>query len=741
MTLAANGRLQVESSGILTVSGAIGGPGRLLIGSPPNLAGLVVMHAANTYGGGTDITGGTLRLGSNGRLPDGGTVTVDALFDLNGVNDTIGGLAGGGAVSLGFGNLTIGGAASTTFGGILTGSGGLVKNGTGTLTLEGANLHTGPTTVNQGRLLINGAQQSSPVVVNGGILGGVFGQMGSLTANAGQVSPGASPGVLFAAGGVTLGASSVFRVEIDGTQKFSDYDQLVLAGPLSIADATLIVSVGFAPAPGTSFTILDKLSAGPVTGTFAGLPEGGTVQAGSVALRISYAGGDGNDVTLTFLTVKTYLSEGAVNDFFDTQLALINPSATSAANVTLRFLKSDVTTVTSSLAVPALTRRTVNVKDVPNMNPAEFSTVVESDVPVIAERTMTWGANAYGSHAETGVDSPGTRWFLAEGATHSGFNLFYLIQNADTSAADVEVTYLLPAPAPPVIKTYQVAPNSRFNIWVNLEDAALAATDISAALRVTNGVPIIVERAMYLDGLAGLFAAGHESAGVKAPALSWFLAEGATGAYFDLFVLIANPGLSDADVTVTFLLPSGATVVRNYTISARSRFNIWVDLEDPQLADTQVSTTVSSTNGIPVVVEHAMWWPGEPATWHEAHNSAGATTTGTQWALAEGEEGGIRNLETYILIANTSSFLGTAQVTLLFEDGTTAGKLFALNPTSRLNVSVRAEFPVALGRRFGAIVQSLGATPAQLVVERAMYSDALGVHWAAGTNALASKLQ
>ena len=56
---------------------------------------------------------------------------------------------------------------------------------------------------------------------------------------------------------------------------------------------------------------------------------------------------------------------------------------------------------------------------------------------------------------------------------------------------------------------------------------------------------------MYLDqagpdGTFGtsddvLFSAGHESAAVRAPALQWFLAEGATGPYFDEFILIANP--------------------------------------------------------------------------------------------------------------------------------------------------------------------------------------------------------
>ena len=56
-------------------------------------------------------------------------------------------------------------------------------------------------------------------------------------------------------------------------------------------------------------------------------------------------------------------------------------------------------------------------------------------------------------------------------------------------------------------------------------------------------------------------------------------------------------------------------------------------------------------------------------------------------------------------------------------------------------MDVEPEFPAAAGKVFGAIVESVGATPAQIVVERAVYYNAGGVFWAAGTNALATKLQ
>ena len=46
----------------------------------------------------------------------------------------------------------------------------------------------------------------------------------------------------------------------------------------------------------------------------------------------------------------------------------------------------------------------------------------------------------------------------------------------------------------------------------------------------------------------------------QSPSPRWFLAEGATGDYFDLFVLMANPTDTAATVDATYLLPDGTTV-------------------------------------------------------------------------------------------------------------------------------------------------------------------------------------
>jgi hypothetical protein len=410
----------------------------------------------------------------------------------------------------------------------------------------------------------------------------------------------------------------------------------------------------------------------------------------------------------------------------------------------LRFQTRTGDQVTQPVEIPPQQDATVVVNTLPGLDHAEFSTVVESDGVLAVHRTMTWDpVRGYGSHMEGAVAAPATTWYLAEGSTHAGFQLFYLLQNPGAVPADVEIRFLLPS-GPPVVKTYTVAAGSRFNVWVNTEPE-LTRTDCSAVIRSTNGVPIIVERAMYLDSGGLMFGAGHESAGVTEPAPAWFLAEGATGPYFDLFVLLANPGLGPAHVTATYLLPSGATLIKPYTVAPESRQTVWVDLEDARLADTAVSTTLVAD--VPILVERAMWWPGGFTTWQEAHNSFGATVTGTVWEVGAGEvTGPPANGQTYVLVANTSATPATVAVTLLFDDGTPAvTRTFPVAPTSRFNVDVRAEFPEAVGKRFGVRVESQGVAgppAAQIVVEAARYhDDGAGVVWAAGTNALATRIR
>lgn len=432
-------------------------------------------------------------------------------------------------------------------------------------------------------------------------------------------------------------------------------------------------------------------------------------------------------------TFARYFAEGATGTFFDVRFALFNPTATPARTA-LRFLTAEGVAIRQSVSLAPGGRFDVDPELVAGLENAAFSTIVEADATLVVDRTMAWDRNHYGSHAERGIPAPTDIWYFAEGATHSGFQLFYLFQNPNNSAVDVDVTYLRPNRTP-FTKRYNVAANSRTNVWVNRDDSRLSWTDVSAAI-VSSG-PIVAERAMYLNSQGKTFGAGHASAGVTETSTQWLLAEGATGAMFDLFVLLANPTASAADVSVSYLLSGGGIIERAYRIPARSRYTIWVDLEDPRLADTSVSTMVRSTNNVPIIVERAMWWPGPTAaTWREASGTAGATRAAQRWALADGESGGDFGAETYVLIANTEARQGDARVTFYFASGGSTSRTIPLPPNSRTTIAVGAEVPEARNKRYATLVESIGASPVNVVVERAMYSNAEGVAWAAGTSVI-----
>jgi hypothetical protein len=456
-----------------------------------------------------------------------------------------------------------------------------------------------------------------------------------------------------------------------------------------------------------------------------------------------------------------YFAEGATSDLFETRFALANPNDVPAT-VALRFTSALAASGTTLTLSPHASRKVVLPLDA-YLGRADFSTLVESDQFVVADRLMTWNrVERYGSHGERATVAPSPVWYLAEGATHSRFDLFYLVQNPGDVASDVRVTYLRPS-GPPLTKDYRVAARSRFTIWVNVElfpgDAAtrpgLSNTDVSAVVESLDGTPIIVERAMYqtrsdapADARGTAFEAGHASAGVTAPATTWFFAEGATGDFFDLFLLVANPHPDAVVLRGTYLCADGRTYTKLYTVPPASRFNIWVDWERFDghtgfpLADVAVSTTLEVIAGGPVVAERAMWWPGPVYTsWTEAHNSAGATAAARRWGIAEGMVADTQRTDTYYLVANPSDTEARVRVTLLFEDGTAPiGKTFTVAAHSRFNVDVRTLFPEAAGKGFGAVIESAEPGAVPIVVEWSIYSDALGTFWAAGANALATPM-
>ncbi len=173
-------------------------------------AGTLVLSGTNVGIGATAIVGGTLQASTDGALNPNSALTLTdattAVLDLNGTTNAIGSLAGGGAaggnITLGAGTLTVGGLnTSTTYAGAITGSGGVVKAGTGTLVLSANQAYTGPTLVTAGSLEVNGVLASSSVTVSADATLSGTGTFVAATINSGG---NLSPATALTAGTLTL---------------------------------------------------------------------------------------------------------------------------------------------------------------------------------------------------------------------------------------------------------------------------------------------------------------------------------------------------------------------------------------------------------------------------------------------------------------------------------------------------------------------------------------------------------
>jgi len=89
----------------------------------------------------------------------------------------------------------------------------------------------------------------------------------------------------------------VLDIHLNGTN-VGEYGRLVSSGNVSLGSGRLFPSAGFHPQAGQIFTIVEKTSPGPITNAPFGA-EGTFITLNGMPFRISYVGGDGNDVTLT----------------------------------------------------------------------------------------------------------------------------------------------------------------------------------------------------------------------------------------------------------------------------------------------------------------------------------------------------------------------------------------------------------------------------------------------------------
>jgi autotransporter-associated beta strand protein len=179
---------------------------------------------------------------------------------------------------------------------------GVMKSGTGTLTLSNTDTYVGPTTVSGGVLLVNGAlPDSKATVASSGTLGGSGSVSAANVQSGGFLAPGDPLGTL-TVGTLSLASGSTFSEQLGGTSAGTQYNQVIIptSGIVAINGATLNISFvnGFLPGVGQHFIMVRNLGGSSVVGTFS---QGASITANGYRFQINYAEGAANDVVLTVL--------------------------------------------------------------------------------------------------------------------------------------------------------------------------------------------------------------------------------------------------------------------------------------------------------------------------------------------------------------------------------------------------------------------------------------------------------
>ncbi|TQE16210.1 autotransporter [Streptomyces ipomoeae] len=247
----------------------------------------VTFAAVQYYNGSTTIQkGAVLRLGSGKKGGDGGLYTKGDLYKV--VNN---------------GSLVVRNVSTPVTLSKVGGSGSLTQSGAATTTLTGgAVTYTGNTTVTKGTLALrDGATLARSKAIRLTTAGARL-DVGT----AGLKVTRSLSGKGTVKGSVTNTGTVVAGLTVTGGYTQGKRGELVLRkkplkvnGAVKLAGGLDFAALGEVGGPAEKITVINHTGRSKNTGTFTGLREGAKVKPADTTYRISYKGGDGNDVVLT----------------------------------------------------------------------------------------------------------------------------------------------------------------------------------------------------------------------------------------------------------------------------------------------------------------------------------------------------------------------------------------------------------------------------------------------------------
>jgi outer membrane autotransporter protein len=375
----------------------------------------------------------------------GGQGTADVTIDggiLRAIADNSNFVSGFGTQQITFG---AGGAIIDTDGhdiGIatgFTGTGGLTKDGEGTLTLTGLSDYSGPTDVLAGTLTVDGSIADSTVLVYDDATLSGSGSVGATTiATGGAIAPGTGVGTISVVGDYVQQADAIYQVAVDPTSTASDL--IAVTGEATLDAGAIINVTKTTNAPyilGTRYTVLTttagldgEFELTGETGVTALLRLTGDYDANNAYLLVQQSGtvdsvgetpnqiatGEGVDALDPSDPVKTAVinlpDEDAVRDALDQLSGEIHASVKTATIENSHFVRDVATDRLREAFCGVATRAAIHKQaaDEEGRLPKECTA---------SDRPVAWG-QVFGSWGSTDSDGNAAKMERATGGFFTG---------------------------------------------------------------------------------------------------------------------------------------------------------------------------------------------------------------------------------------------------------------------------------------------------------------------------------
>ena len=302
----------------------------------------------------------------------------------------------------------------------------------------------------------------------------------------------------------------------------------------------------------------------------------------------------------SLLETQWYLAEGYTGLTFQESIYLLNPQG-SDATVQLRLLPFNGGAArTATYIVPAQRTYSINVNAL--FPRASIAAVVVSSVPIMVERVVTFGSDAYGATGNSGANQAATNWLFAEGSSANGFQTFLTILNPSPRPANVTALFFDTSGHLLGGRSIVVDPLHRGNIRLN--DTTHAS---SIATSVTSSQPIVVERPFYFGNPNAARTGGSIVYGRNGTGLSWIFPDGNTTLGSNEYLLALNPNPAPLSLHATFYLTNGSVVTQSFSVPAGARLTLNVNKVVPAVGGTLHGTKLSSTNNLGFIAEQSIY--------------------------------------------------------------------------------------------------------------------------------------